>query len=631
MIKNAFGDRIPMIQKSEEQDIDREGRRLLRGALEPLSWVLTGFEEDYGFDYDVQVFVNGSPDGLWFKIQLKSSASSDYSADGTYVSVQLSLDHAKHYTLEVRDPLFLVHADIQAKKVFWFAPQLDNELVRKLTAGENSSSVSVRTPTANLLPATAQQLLETVEKVYVVLGHRTLANSSLSSFSDSLRYQPGEEKLREEFQLKGDFLKLRKVHELVVKRQYAEARTWAHVIVSDPDSAIEHKFWAQTNIGSIDWADAVNRSQSQAELPLIFLENAKTLQAMSKKGPARLKLFALIARKAAELEKLAADNWGLTILLHQHRTRAGNPLMALNVYAAHALSTRHVIAKYNQCLRLVRFASRFKGRWFLSRALVRIPQAAASFVARIGRMEESEMGEVGTQFQSSILQISKLIALIGEESGDQEAIAIAIGSALLPATSTATEAYAWATRTLDRITDPDVKAEATGLIERQVARWKGQSLEGDYHPDPYQQLIENAAASLGIDLSDKNSPLSQGVRIAAKDNSPERVLRTCQHIVTSLGATGPITRQIAALFGTQMAGSKILHCALHNYHHEAKDFDLALTEFKSKYCDSCPDRSPRSTEWKFTDIVRREFEAKYGEMIGAFNRTGAGFRFTPSD
>jgi hypothetical protein len=88
-----------MIQKSEQQEIDREGRRLLRDALEPLGWVVTGFEEDYGIDYDVQVFVDDGPSGLWFKIQLKSSTSSYRSADGTFISVPLSLDHAKHYAL----------------------------------------------------------------------------------------------------------------------------------------------------------------------------------------------------------------------------------------------------------------------------------------------------------------------------------------------------------------------------------------------------------------------------------------------------------------------------------------------------------------------------------------------------
>jgi hypothetical protein len=116
-----------MIQKSEQQDTDREGRRLLREALEPLGWVLTGFEEDYGVDYDVQVFVEGSPNGLCFKIQLKSSACSDRSADGTFVSLQLDLDHAKHYALELRDPVFLVHADVQTQEIFWCAPQLDNQ------------------------------------------------------------------------------------------------------------------------------------------------------------------------------------------------------------------------------------------------------------------------------------------------------------------------------------------------------------------------------------------------------------------------------------------------------------------------------------------------------------------------
>lgn len=136
---------------------------------------------------------------------------------------------------------------------------------------------------------------------------------------------------------------------------------------------------------------------------------------------------------------------------------------------------------------------------------------------------------------------------------------------------------------------------------------------------------------LGIDISDKSSALFQGLQVAARDNSPERVLRTCEHLVTSLGATGPTAVEIATLFGTQMAGSKILHCALHDYHHEARDFDSGLAEFKSKYCDSCPDRSPRPPEWKFADATRQELEAQHEEFIRKFNATGTGFRFTPSD
>jgi hypothetical protein len=620
-----------MIQKSEEQDIDRHGRRLLREALEPLGWVLTGFEEDYGIDYDVQVFVNGNPDGLWFKIQLKSSASSEYSADGSFISLQLTVDHAKHYALEIRDPILLVHADILTGKVFWFAPQLYKDLLQKLATGANAATVTVRIPTSNLLPATGDQLLESIEALYIVLGHRTLTNTTISSFADSLKYQPNDEKFRDEFQRKNDYLKLQRIHVLFVSRQFSEARSRAEVILADPDSSIEVKFLAQDNVGIIDWAGAVIKSQPQAELPSILLKNASLLQSLSKRGPPHLKFFALISKKAAELDRLARHNWGLTILLHQHRRPAGNPLMELSAYAAHALSTARVIAKYNQCLRLAKYASNFSGRWFLPRALIRIPQAAASFIARIGRMEEMELGPSGTQFQSSIQQISKLIASIGEASGDQEAIALAIGTSLLPVRSTGTDAFKWAVRTLDRIVDLRVKSDATELIEHQLMRWRGERPEGDYNPDPVLQLFENAAASLGIDLSDKNSPLVQGLQIAARDNSPERVLRTCEHIVTSLGATGPTAHQIAMLFGTQMAASKIVHCSLHDYHHEARDFDSAFAEFKSKYCDSCPDREPRPPEWKYTDPIRRQFEAKHDGFIRMFNATGKGFRPTPSD
>jgi hypothetical protein len=620
-----------MIQKSDQQDIDRQGRRLLRGVLEPVGWVLTGFDEDYGIDYDVQVFVNGSPNGLWFKIQLKSSASSDRSADGTFISVQLDLDHARHYAIELRDPVFLVHADVKSKEVFWVAPQLDNGLIRKLSSGETSSTITVRIPTSNPLPVTAEQVLETVEKLYVVLGQRTLASSSIASFAESLKYQPGEEKLRDEINRKSNLLRLRRIRELFVQRQYAEARERARLIISDPDSLIEDRFWAQEMIGSIEWGDALNQNRPQAEMPLIYLENAKALQSMSKRGPSHLKMFALIARKAAELDQLAVENWGLTILLHQHRTPAGNPFMALNAFAAQALSTRAVIKKYNQCLRLARYASDFRGRWFLPRALSKIPMAAASFIARIGHMEEMQLGDKGAQFRSSVLSIAKLIAQIGEESGEQEAISLAIGSALITTRSADTDAFKWVGSALDRITDPEVKADAIDTVERLMMRWRGQRVEGDYNPDPHLQLLENAAASLGIDVSDKSSQLYQGLMIAARDNSPERVLRTCEHIVTSRGATGPIARQIAALFGTQMAGSKMIHCSLHDYHLEGRDFDSALAAFKLRHCDSCPDKAPRPSDWDFKDSVEAEFQAKHEPFIRKFNTTGAGFRFTSSD
>src|SRR5882762_10997267 len=137
------------------------------------------------------------------------------------------------------------------------------------------------------MPDTARGLLEVLDKISVVLANRTLANSSVSSFAESLKYQPGEDKLREEFQLKSDVLALRKIQELLVARQYSEARTRARVATSNPDSSIENRFWAEMNIGNIDWGEAVNKNRPQAELPQIYLTNAKALQALTKRSEER--------------------------------------------------------------------------------------------------------------------------------------------------------------------------------------------------------------------------------------------------------------------------------------------------------------------------------------------------------
>jgi hypothetical protein len=142
---------IKLTTKPEQHGIDQAGNRLLRDVLESFGWVVNDTQRDYGIDSNVQVFEKNSATGAWFHVQLKSSASSEYSADGKFISQGLSVDHARHYALEMRQPIFLIHADVASKKVYWSAPQLDRQLsasCRNLDA----KSVTVRILTAQILP-----------------------------------------------------------------------------------------------------------------------------------------------------------------------------------------------------------------------------------------------------------------------------------------------------------------------------------------------------------------------------------------------------------------------------------------------------------------------------------------------
>jgi hypothetical protein len=377
----------------------------------------------------------------------------------------------------------------------------------------------------------------------------------------------------------------------------------------------------------IDLAEAHENDRPQNGLPLIKLAASQRLQELTKSGPSHLKFFALIARKTAELELATIRDYGIILALHQQSISGGNLFSWLNLYADHALCTRQIILKYNQCVRLARYASTFHGRWVLPDALARIGHAMASYVAS-RRFRKLDCDG----FSSSLFQISNLIAWIAEESGGNDhAMFTAISTTLILAESTDSAEYKWAVQLLDHITTPVIKKNAVELIENQLRRWRGEPVARDRHPDPIKQIVEHMAATMGIDPSDLTHPIMKSLLLAARDNSPERVLSTCEHIVTSIGAVGPIARKIEVLFNIGTAASKLIHCSLHDLHEEGKEYDSAYAAFKSKYCDSCKDRAPRPSSWQYTEEFRPLYEKKHLQFIRAFNQTGRGYRVTDED
>jgi len=241
-----------MVTKPEQHDIDRAGKRLLREVLEPLEWVVNNVQEDYGIDCNLQVPDGRQPTGAWFHVQSKSSASPDYSANGAFVSQQLSIDHARHYALEMRQPIFLLHADVISARIYWHAPPLDDHLASVL-ATTHAQFITVRMPTAQHLPETAPELLATLNEIYLVLGNRAITSASGHDFAESLKHLPDQEATYRSFQGETDTLKVRKIFALFHEKKYKESRSRAEAVLLDPDSAIEVMFWVQMTLQGIDY------------------------------------------------------------------------------------------------------------------------------------------------------------------------------------------------------------------------------------------------------------------------------------------------------------------------------------------------------------------------------------------
>jgi len=52
-------------------------------------------KNDYGIDLDAQIFKEHDSTGEWFKVQAEEFWSTQYSADGTFVSESLTSKHAR--------------------------------------------------------------------------------------------------------------------------------------------------------------------------------------------------------------------------------------------------------------------------------------------------------------------------------------------------------------------------------------------------------------------------------------------------------------------------------------------------------------------------------------------------------
>jgi hypothetical protein len=616
-----------VITKPEEHDINRAGKRLLRELLEPLGWVINDVQEDYGIDYNVQVFDGRHPTGAWFHVQLKSSGSSSYSADNTFISQELSADHARHYALEIRDPVLVVHADVTSSHLYWYAPQLDGQLAKSV-ANPEAKSITIRIPTNQLLPGTAPDLLKTLNRIYLTLANRALTSASTNAFADSLKHFPNQDALFLAFQEKADTLRLQRVVVLYREGKLEEARPRAKAIIADPDASVEVKFWAEIQLEAIDYKETLHAGRPDSDLAKITLLHAKKLQQLTASGPNYLKFFALIARHAGELELLVYENSSLYMAQQQHLLRHGDPMMVLGLYAKRAVLTKRIISKYNQGLRLAGYAANYQDRWALGRALTRIVNGVGRYLITL----HSE-GNFDTEHSlgQSALQLCKLAAWIADETGDPEGIVLAIISALIITRSKDSDAYRWAEQTASSLPNADLRDDALLRLERAAKRWAGEKVAGDYHGDTVLQIIQNMAAAYGIDMSNDSNPFVRALRISAKDNSPERVLANCEHLLVSRGAIGPTAAKIQRLFNISTAGSKVIHCTLHNYHKDALEMDVAYEEFRRAHCDSCPDKKPRPDGWKYTGDVRRALEARNFGFVARLAGTEYGMRFTKDD
>lgn len=598
----------------------------MRAALEPLGWTVNKVEHDYGVDFDAQIFRDHQATGEWFKIQLKSSASPRYKKDGSSLSLSLNRKHAEHFARDMRDPMFIIHADVKTGAIRWYAPQLDRELREWIKRRPARPTATLHIPADNNFGDGLVRFLSTLESVQIYLGAKSVLSASASDFACVIADQGEQERCIRSFQNKIDALKIDKVQHLFGSSHLDEARKITAEIVSNTWSSVESKFTAILARERIDIREFNGSNLPQSELHQIFLKTSRDLRALTRKGPPALKFFSIIATKAAELGVLAFKDVGLFMNWKLHVER-NDPVMAVGAYIESVQSAKRVTKKYNQCLRLANYASKSRHLWALPIALARIVEALALFFIHL---ENEPNPEVQRAYLESAVKLCRLAARAAEWNSDQRSLGSVAACALFLWKADPEGAAALEEDILAKIRDPEVKRNAEELLSRRQRRARGEHLPGDIKTT-LGQGVENMASALGINMTDPSDPMATLVRLGIKDANPERALTHCKETFVSLGPPpNPAAAALSRALKLSSIMSKVLHCDRHGYWVEGPTLDEILADFKLRYCDRCPDRDARPVNWKYTDEWQAHENVRHQEFMLRYYRARANRPARPS-
>jgi hypothetical protein len=198
------------MKRPDQHDTDKAGQALLFTYFARIGWEVTpmGQGTDYGQDFTVEIFRNKKTTGIVFNVQLKSSVSPEYSANGDFMSISLKVPNARYLAHELKTPSILMQADVTAGMLFWFAPQIDLVLLASLVTKRDNQGCTARVPTSHELPATQDQLLDAVTNLLTVLAARAMQETSTREFVAATTSVTDSERLRQELRDKADALEM---------------------------------------------------------------------------------------------------------------------------------------------------------------------------------------------------------------------------------------------------------------------------------------------------------------------------------------------------------------------------------------------------------------------------------------
>jgi hypothetical protein len=582
------------VKRPDQHIIDSQADAIFRDAFS--EWAVNPSQRDYGWDYVVEVFRNKESTGVLFNGQLKGSRHTMYSSDGTFVSQVLEQDAADHLARQLQQPTFLFHADVNSKRLYWSAIQLDQTVLGALEQGK-AKSLTVRIPTSNVLPGGIERFLLDLTRSKTIVVNRILLGTKPIDFVDAMVGQPLEQitEVAEDLHEKGFHLEMRMAHHQQQDGDLAGAIAAMQRVVagSSSSSYVEVHFNAALQLGQLEVFQLMKSDCPQALVADKKLATAQELCRIARRNPKHLHLFAQITRKAAELGVVVQKTAGLLMSWMGHSLKGNDPLRlaVLSFQLQQSLVAAH--RKYSQSLRFAQATAKSRFRWITSRPITDIAIPIGLLAALL---ESCGFKDAGRQYHKSAFELLRFAAAIADENRSMDELFHAVMLARTLEREKDGEIFSWVRSIINQWPeDSQYRRNAEELMQRAVARMQGARFEGDIKITP-RQIHHNILTSAGIDPTAE--PWVSLIDLAIRDDDPTRVLSECQHKSVM---RHPICDPTLDRLALERANPKIIGCGLHRYAIGGRALDDIDQRFKAQFCDACPDKIPRPAGWTFYD------------------------------
>jgi hypothetical protein len=598
------------MERPAQHVTDALGQTQLSRVLEPLGWTLTPILADYGVDFDVEVFKENKTTGVTFKLQLKSSRSTTYSADGRFVAEILDVKNVRYLLQELHTPTILAHADLGKELTFWCAPQLDTDAAQRI-GDRNEGTITFRIPTANVLPESIDALLQAVTRATILLATRALTSAPPVDLVAALRAQPDLDLTIRELRDKTDVLRLEQAFKLMLAGKLDEAQVNLARIYEDGEATVDTRFAAVLQLEQVETRQAICDRKPDKFRIQRKLVAAERLRSLTRHGPTHLKLYAVATRKLAQLDSLIHESWGVFLNVHITIKRGGDALWAAQLVFRWASVTRSINHKLRECFGFLNYALGTPEGWALGDPVLRLGKSLFLLASQLRIQGGSEAAK---HLDDNAFQLFRLAAEMARRVGDEQRLADAAVPAFLLSPNEDSDKYRWMEEQLSQIRDPGIRRAADEYLDRLRRRKKGEKFADTDIETTEKQIYENIALGAGIDLDDPDDPVAELVRIGIQDLDPNDALRVCEHTFITL-QPNPLLRATLRL---PTAGLKVLHCTKHGHSVRAIALDLASKALQERFCSQCPDRAPRPTAWSYTEEWQQRENEKHAQFAATF-------------